>query len=942
MAEFANPEAPTEVKSNSNNDGIKAMGNRDYKSILREKEPILQKVMKQVMTGQIDENNEEGIQLEYLEFYMDEYRLKLGKEIKKYFPYKNTNPVKIVKPELNNPNQKGKNNREEVTIFNNIVNIFKDDLKNMLFDEENVIPLFTDFKYKINKYLCMNYWAILMYKKMDAGVKVNSKHAIDCLLSYSRSIEDLEKNNPYGNDFKDAYLYIQSKLEKSINKVYEFKKNYSIIFSNPDILVESTWDKSKESHIKLYSEQLDVLNSIMTSVKKNLTMLLMYKVPPGNGKTMISVPIAAKLNEFYCYLIRNRIINGTDNFDLTLQKENFESTTNETNENTQSQNKKAEELDDSDSDSDSDSDTESEEEEEKKDEETNENDLNDDTVVLPEMDKTVDQTKYFLYICYNNLVRTEVASLCNSIGADLPFWMVTSEIFGNRTDVLIRPWKRCYDNWKKTKKMRAKNKEEEKYRFASIPVQWAYFQKATQKRPVMIISDLYSAVHLLKTFPERFVVYFDETFASTDCIETLKIMEYLPKVSVFVSATLPEPVQIPKTIQHFRTKHGCTNNSFLKMIKLNRQHVSSTIVAPDGCIYYPHQAISTIDQLNEAIENIRDDPLKIRCYSPLSVYLMANNIINELPEELKFTKRYENIGKIRHEDSRNYALDILTFVANSGNVELFNKIMTFRPRKMENLEKKNMLTSNAFYYQDGNTIYTSSSEKYMKNINLITKPILKASPRLAPAVTTLIEEIDNNERMILSIEKNPAHFNLKTKGEINRKLTELRAKKFRIQWTPQLIINSEEHGKIFNRNIFNPSPSINIDVKILKELPEDVAKLVLSGVGLYHPDSMNAIENETFKLLRNEFKFILSTPAIVYGTNMSISNVDIDESFGETASRNSIYQLMGRAGRRGKKSYNAMIIFRDWLSLQRVMAPYYEDVESNRAEEYFANLLNNV
>jgi hypothetical protein len=66
---------------------------------------------------------------------------------------------------------------------------------------------------------------------------------------------------------------------------------------------------------------------------------------------------------------------------------------------------------------------------------------------------------------------------------------------------------------------------------------------------------------------------------------------------------------------------------------------------------------------------------------------------------------------------------------------------------------------------------------------------------------------------------------------------------------------------------------------------------------------------------------------------MSICNVDIDESF--ISSRNSAYQLMGRAGRRGKKSFNAMVIFRNMDILQMVMSRSYVDVEAITAETFF-------
>ncbi len=109
MAEFENNQEQTNKKKNGT--GINAMGNREYKSVLREKEPILQTVMKQVMTGNNENEKEDGIQIEYLEFYMEEYiNNKLKKDKKKYFPYENTNTNKIEKPILNNANQRGRNN----------------------------------------------------------------------------------------------------------------------------------------------------------------------------------------------------------------------------------------------------------------------------------------------------------------------------------------------------------------------------------------------------------------------------------------------------------------------------------------------------------------------------------------------------------------------------------------------------------------------------------------------------------------------------------------------------------------------------------------------------------------------------------------------------------------------------------------------------------------
>jgi superfamily II DNA helicase RecQ len=53
------------------------------------------------------------------------------------------------------------------------------------------------------------------------------------------------------------------------------------------------------------------------------------------------------------------------------------------------------------------------------------------------------------------------------------------------------------------------------------------------------------------------------------------------------------------------------------------------------------------------------------------------------------------------------------------------------------------------------------------------------------------------------------------------------------------------------------------------------------------------------------------------------------------ASRNSLFQLVGRAGRKGKKSYSAMVIFRTWEMLNKIMAPTFDNVEARLIENSF-------
>jgi hypothetical protein len=905
MAEFEATPTPVETIETKTSSGVETLGQRDYRSILREENPILSRLLKQTLTGELDVAKEEDIMLEYLPFYMEDYMRHLGK-MSKYFPYENTSGERLERPKLNDLNKKMKNNRAEVTAFDEIMDKFDKDLKDIQFDAEINIKNVSLFKYRITYYLNMNEWAIRLYKFLDKDEMPPRNHRLylNCLLSFSRAIEDLERENRYGPDFMKAYTYIYSKLRKIITK--RFKTDmYVNIFKNPDLIEECAWDISKPNAVELNAVQMEINREVMGSVIHDETKLIEVISPPGTGKTMNAVLLAAKLDQYYTGLIQSKTIGGKDDLPTVMKELNEEL---------------SEDFEEDDSD----------EEEEKEEEKT----------TGPKSSKKIflkDESKYLLYICYNNLVRTEVATLCNTLEVDQLFWLATSEEFGGKIDTLIRPFFSSFSNKKKVKKDKIK---EDEFRFGDIRKQWAYFQTKVKRRPAMIISDLHSAHELMRIYPDRFIPYFDEAFAGSDNDITIRILSILPKTSILLSATLPEPQNIPTIIQNFIVRnHGTSIEDNIKVIKSNKQHISCTVIAPDGCIYMPHHFIEEYSEFSSFIDNIKRDPLKIRCYSPQIVYLMAKHMMEDLPEELTFEVKFEDYGKVRHEYIRNYAMEILSFVASSGNVELFNKLKSYHPKKMENMEKNKILTSNAHYYQDGNTLHVSSSEDFEENMEMIISPIISKAPRLKGYLEKYTKDMEDNKKLIEQIKENPSKFRLKTKQDIQIRISELENKKFKIQWVPELVINSREHGAQFGKEIYNASEVLSVEVNELKQMEEKNAKLLLSGIALYQPEKMTPIELEIFKQHRNDYRFIFSTPSIVYGTNMSISIIDIDETFDKVASRNSVYQLMGRAGRRGKKSYNAMILFREWKMLRMVMNKTYVDTEAITAEELFQEII---
>ena len=270
----------------------------------------------------------------------------------------------------------------------------------------------------------------------------------------------------------------------------------------------------KPNSISLYQEQIDVIRHIIDSISNDLPLMLFYWIPPANGKTLISSILARIVSE--------------SNKKITEQ--------------VNSNRRKGIPIDD-----------------------------------LP-------KKKTILYICYNDIVRNSVSKLCLTPNVDIKFWLATHRYDAKNNDLIVdlRAYKNCYPDWRKKKTSTVdrllKKNGDNKYS-VDIIVQWKAYLYETRfyddierthvgddfygfldheradNIPEMVISDLDSAKALLEALPDTFIVYFDEAFAAADKKVTAEIMKNLPKISVFVSATLAEREKVPNLIELFKCVH---------------------------------------------------------------------------------------------------------------------------------------------------------------------------------------------------------------------------------------------------------------------------------------------------------------------------------------------------------------------------------------------------
>ena len=658
---------------------------------------------------------------------------------------------------------------------------------------------------------------------------------------------------------------------ENLIKIKEGKSIYTFLSNNSKLILESYWDKIKPKSICLYDEQKEIIDLVTNNL--NEKKLIFFEMPPANGKTILSAILAK--------IISNR------------NRENF--------------NKK----------------------------------------------------KVLLYICYNTIVRNEVAKLCITHNVDVRFWLAVTKM--DTQDLIVktflRPFMNCYPDWNqshlRTKETTKRYNDSKWMKYSANPSdQFEFFMNETRRMssqnkgnlidyldadnlPEMIISDLDSAYTLLNTFPDLFITYFDEAFATSNLEITSKIMSVLGH-TVLVSATLAQPSEIPTVISDFKKRHNLKDDSFLNVVKSSKQHISCTFIDESGTIFAPHDTCTDMESFKNFIKNL-SHPLIKRGYSPDVVLTISKTIDSNLNNpDIKFDNKFNFFGKLSHESLREYACDILRYIADKNDNDLFELLKNIRIKKIQDMNVTTIFTTSAYNYQLSKTLHVATSHNFNEHVFNLSNSFLEGSPK----VKDVIAEYDNSynyfDGQVKSLEKNGNKDSEYERNEIRKEMGNIK-----LNWPLQYIVNSNSHGSRYNTssNLISSNNSSIVqkdDLGILDEIRE---KLLFSSIGVYQPDNFSDIEMEVFLKKKDLFQFIISTPAIVYGTNISLSIIDIDKSFVNDSTKNTLYQLIGRAGRRGK-SDSAMIIFRDNEMINMIIKNNEQNIEAIQIESNYANIMN--
>ena len=713
------------------------------------------------------------------------------------------------------------------------------------------------------------YWTLYLCKNKTH--EIDNSIFLDCSISLYRAIEDSKYFLTESIIAKSEQLLAD--LENIIKNKTTLNNIFKIISEQNNIISNSYWDKEKPVSIKLYDEQKRVLVKILESLLNNEPLLYFYKVPPANGKTLLSIIIAKGLSHI--------------------------------------------------------------------------NSIKKDIVGY--------KNKILLYLCPNSIVRNEVAELCIAINVDIKFWIARTRMDNKdgKIKTLVRPHKFCYAEWgKKNYKKRSKEDDEEYNRLRysdNLTEQVVNFLNLTQHTrsknfkisdindadnlPEMIIADLESAYRLLAEFPDLFIPYYDETFAASELPITTKIMSILPRISVLVSATLAEPHEIPSIITNFRNRHSLSDDTFVECEKSNIQQISCTFIDQSGNIFFPHQNAETFQDLDKILNLLDNEPLIQRGYSPEVVFIMSKVIDSDLPIELKFNTNFPHYGQLTHTSLRNYGIEILRFILNSNDLTLLQRITNDvkNKQKIRDLNIENLLGSNAIHFHMKKTLHIGSSNGFDRFVKDISRIFLDGSPKLSSVIS-------NYERLIKSLNSELESTRKVKKDTQDEELEILKQiDSVRMEWPAEFLLNSVAHASKFGNGIAikNPNTITFGNIQDLSNFDELYGKLFVSGIGIYEPENASVMETDIFLKYKNMYKEYFLTEQMIFGINLSqLCIVDVLSTL--NATKNTLYQLCGRAGR--DKNGSAMILLRDTKFIDLILDSDTFNIEAQNIENNYALL----
>merc|ERR1719506_579670 len=400
--------------------------------------------------------------------------------------------------------------------------------------------------------------------------------------------------------------------------------------------------------------------------------------------------------------------------------------------------------------------------------------------------------------------------------------------------------------------------------------------------------------------------------------------------TIWMSATLPKKDELPTLVSNFCERFGIAEKDRANHInecfssQLDR---GAVLCRPNGSVAFPHELCKTADDIRALTKRLPTDPLVLKAYTERALSAMLGKWTDlkekkKIPANFKVAApedQFADLSNINHTSIRQYCMDILLAVADTGDDE-FIKTFCSMEGAVDTLfpayNLKEMVFSNAAYFP-GLTLM--ADDKPADLLEEVTAGLQAQMPKVEDLMANLALQEE-------AAKKQEKYMDDDEKAQVETVQPKLK-------FSPELVIQSEQFLKKWcpssegKSGIQRLLPSVH-EFRTISKLPiSDKHKmLALAGAGSFDPTLDEDANNPFYTqwvhdaMTANKLACVTAGKEFTWGANVPASTVVVTKSFAENTSVAGILQYVGRAARRGLTTHGQAIFERE-EDLDRIFAP---------------------
>jgi hypothetical protein len=431
-----------------------------------------------------------------------------------------------------------------------------------------------------------------------------------------------------------------------------------------------------------------------------------------------------------------------------------------------------------------------------------------------------------------------------------------------------------------------------------------------------------------------------------------KIMNMLPKLSVFASATSPSIDQLENFKNHYGTKYSngkiieLNGTEFSISLSMKNKYNGSSIFLFNGC--------KTVIEIEKLILNTSESPLFCRMYThDMAIYLFDRMKENEIANLPDVDKIFSSITSLNPANARKFVIKLLKILAAQCDDKIIETICgSSNEDDNYKVNIENIMTTDAHKLVGQTLAIDPDPTTYvLKIFEPIKTQLINDGYNYKHIEDKVIKEIQIHNAKREALEKTSKktsknkNDNDNNEHDTEQKLRELSENTPTSSLPDQYILNSPEHFKLFVNDGIYIAPKIQTILKIEDlvklDCSDDLKILLQMRIGINNPHDKRltgSYRGMVTKLMKEGyFVVVFSDKSICTGANYPFTNIFIDSVFAEHHSVNTLVQALGRAGRRNL-AYSAIAYIDDGV-MQKIVKHVTTQEFNNTVEAENMNIM---